>query len=373
MKPEELRRYSRHILLSEVGESGQEKISRSSVLVIGAGGLGCPVLQYLTAAGVGKIGIIDDDDVDESNLQRQVLFGVSSLGKNKAIAAKERLEDLNPLIEIQVYPERLTTENAIELFSEYDLVVDGTDNFATRYLVNDACVLTDTPLVYGSIYRFEGQVSVFNYKDGPTYRCLFPDPPKPGSVPNCAQVGVLGVLPGLIGTHQANEALKIILGIGDILSGKLLMLDAKTSNTSILTIQRNESQVDRVVNKQDEFLTTDYEFWCNGSVDEKEIKEISAGELAERISKDELQIIDVREPHELPKFEELKADNFPLAKIGDHAHKINRDKPVIIYCQRGGRSITAIKKLKEEYGFNNLINLTGGITTWKNKEHEYNN
>ena len=226
-----MNRYSRHIILSEIGQIGQDRISNTKVLVIGAGGLGCPILQYLTAAGVGTIGIIDFDVVELSNLQRQVLFGTSSLGKNKAIAAKARLEDLNDSISIIAYPEPLTYQNAIALFNQYNIIVDGSDNFETRYLVNDACIITNKPLVFGAIYKFEGQVSVFNYQNGPSYRCLFPTPPKKDSVPNCSEIGVLGVLPGIIGSMQANEVLKIILGLGNSLSGKLLCYNALTSQT----------------------------------------------------------------------------------------------------------------------------------------------
>lgn len=229
-------RYNRHIILSEIGQQGQDKISNAKVLVVGAGGLGCPILQYLTAAGIGTIGIIDFDVVDISNLQRQVLFGSSSLGQNKAEAAKQRLKDLNNTISIISYPKKLTYKNAITLFNQYDIIVDGTDNFETRYLVNDACIITNKPLVFGAIYKFEGQISVFNYKNGPSYRCLFPNPPN-GTVPNCSEIGVLGVLPAIIGSMQANEILKIILGIGNVLSGKLLCYNALTLQISTLTLK----------------------------------------------------------------------------------------------------------------------------------------
>jgi len=371
MNPQALKRYSRHILLTEIGEQGQEKISASSVLMIGAGGLGCPVLQYLAAAGVGKIGIIDDDRVDESNLQRQVLYGVSDVGTYKVVAAQKRLQDLNPLISIDIYPERLTTDNALELFEGYDVIVDGTDNFATRYLVNDACVLAEKPLVYGSIYKFEGQVAVFNYQAGPSYRCLFPEPPAPGSVPSCSQIGVLGVLPGLIGTHQANETLKIILGIGEVLSGKLLVLNAMDSSSVVLNVQRNQQQVDRVLNQRDQFLTTNYDQFCNGSNDD--IEEITVDQLMERMATEQLQLIDVREPSEQPKLDQPNVLNYPLGELSQHAHKIDRNKPTVVFCQRGGRSIKAIKELKKEYGFNNLVSLAGGIEALKNSEHEYDN
>ena len=242
-------RYNRHIILSDVGQQGQDKLSDAKVLVVGAGGLGCPVLQYLTAAGIGTLGIIDFDIVEESNLQRQILFGTESLGTNKAIAAKKRLEDLNPTINIEAITERLTSKNALSLFKEYDLIVDGTDNFATRYLVNDTAILTNKPFVYGAIYKFEGQVSVFNYKDGPSYRCLFPIPPKEGSVANCSEVGVLGVLPGIIGTMMANEVIKIILEFDQVLSGKLLCYNSRTAESSTLKINKNQSEFDKVISQ----------------------------------------------------------------------------------------------------------------------------
>jgi molybdopterin/thiamine biosynthesis adenylyltransferase len=238
LNEQENKRYSRHLLLSDIGVSGQEKLKSGKVLVVGAGGLGCPVLQYLTAAGVGNIGVIDFDAVDLSNLQRQILYSTNDVGTNKALAAKNRLESLNPLIEITAYPYQLTNKNALELFAKYDLIVDGSDNFSTRYLVNDACILTGKTLVYGAIYKFEGQVTVFNYQDGPSYRCLFPEAPQQGSVPNCSEVGVLGVIPGIIGVYQANEALKIILGIGTVLSGKLLVIDALNNSQLELNIQK---------------------------------------------------------------------------------------------------------------------------------------
>ncbi|MBT8253048.1 MAG: HesA/MoeB/ThiF family protein, partial [Bacteroidia bacterium] len=242
-----MKRYNRHIVLPEIGKQGQNKISAARVLVIGAGGLGCPVLMYLAAAGVGTLGIIDFDVVEESNLQRQVLFGNSSLGLNKALMAKERLNDLNPTINIDAYPERLTSVNALDLFNNYDIVVDGSDNFGTRYLVNDASIITKTPLVYGAIYKFEGQLSVFNYDEGPSYRCLFSTPPKAGTVPNCDEIGVLGVLPGIIGTMQANEVLKIILQNEGVLSGRLLCYDSRSAKFYEIGVKRSDSLINKVL------------------------------------------------------------------------------------------------------------------------------
>ncbi|GAL62028.1 HesA/MoeB/ThiF family protein [Algibacter lectus] len=246
-------RYNRHIILSEIGQKGQDKISNAKVLVIGAGGLGCPILQYLAAAGIGNIGVIDFDVVDISNLQRQILYGTSTLGKNKAEAAKARLEDLNNDISIKAYPEKLTHKNALNLFEAYDIIVDGSDNFETRYLVSDACIIANKPLVFGAIYKFEGQVSVFNYKNGPSYRCLFPEAPEKGTVPNCSEIGVLGVLPGIIGTMQANEVLKIILELGNTLSGKLFCYNALTLENTTLKIKRSEIAIESVLKDKENF------------------------------------------------------------------------------------------------------------------------
>ncbi|MBL4668869.1 MAG: HesA/MoeB/ThiF family protein, partial [Flavobacteriales bacterium] len=295
----EKNRYSRHLSLEKVGLSGQEKLKLAKVLVIGSGGLGCPVLQYLTAAGIGTIGIIDFDNVDETNLQRQILFTTNDIGTNKAVAAGNRLKQLNPYIDFNIYPERLTTKNALNLFSDYDIIVDGTDNFSTRYLVNDACVITNKPLIYGAIYKFEGQVTVFNYQKGPTYRCLFPEPPKAGSVPNCSEIGVLGVLPGIIGTQQANEVLKLILGIGESLSGKLLTYDSLNNSFLTLTINRSEKEVQKVLDEKSNFEQIDYDFFCGIKIDEY-MNEVSAQELKELLEKESIQVIDVRESYETP-------------------------------------------------------------------------
>ncbi|PWH81994.1 dinucleotide-utilizing protein [Algibacter marinivivus] len=355
-------RYNRHIILSEIGQEGQDKISNAKVLVIGAGGLGCPVLQYLTAAGVGTIGVIDFDVVELSNLQRQVLFGTSSLGKNKAIAAKERLQDLNNDILITAYPEPLTYQNAIALFHQYDIIVDGSDNFETRYLVNDACIITNKPLVFGAIYKFEGQVSVFNYKNGPSYRCLFPSPPQKDAVPNCTDIGVLGVLPGIIGTMQANEVLKIILGIGNVLSGKLLCYNALNHKTSTLKINRNETSIQSVLNKQDSFENKQINIDC-----EIEVIEIS---ISEMISEKNVQFIDVREIHEQPKVDHLKVTYIPLSELETSLHKIDLSKKKALFCKSGMRSKHAIKIL-QELNINNCFSIPQGASEINNylKEH----
>lgn len=358
----EKNRYSRHILLDKVGLTGQQKLKVAKVLVIGAGGLGCPVLQYLTAAGVGTIGIIDFDVVDESNLQRQILFTINDIGKNKAITAKERLEQLNPYVKFEVYPEKLTPKNALEIFKHYDIVVDGTDNFSTRYLVNDACVITKKPLVYGAIYKFEGQVAVFNYNNGPTYRCLFPEPPKAGSVPNCSDVGVIGVLPGLIGTQQANEALKIILEIGIPLSGKLLVYDALQSSSTIIKINRLEEQVEKVLASKNDYENNDYELFC-GIKPSKIKNEISSSELKELLKHESIQLLDVREEWEQPKIENFEVLNIPLQNIPFGLDQIDKTKKTVVICQHGVRSLKAIEFLKNN-GYTNLINLTGGMATY---------
>lgn len=358
---EELARYSRHLLLSDIGESGQKKLKAAKVLVIGAGGLGCPVLQYLAAAGVGKLGVIDMDVLEESNLQRQILYTVQDVGTNKALAARKRLLNLNPFISIEAYPYALTTENALDLFRAYDLIVDGTDNFATRYMVNDACVITNKPLVYGSIFRFEGQVAVFNYKEGPSYRCLFPEPPAPNEVPNCSEVGVLGVLPGIIGAMQANEALKIILGLGEVLTGKLLVYNALNTQSLVLNINTNHAVITKTKELEKEFKTTNYQLFC-GMEQATEIIEISAADLAKDLAN--YTIVDVRELWEQPRYTELAGINIPLPRLLLSADQIPKNKPVVVICAKGIRSKIAIQQLQEQLGYTNLKNLTGGIKNW---------
>ncbi len=344
-------RYSRHIVLSEIGQKGKNKITQAKVLVVGAGGLGCPALQYLTAAGIGTIGIIDFDIVEESNLQRQVLFGTSSLGINKALAAKTRLEDLNPTITIHAYPEQLTAKNAIALFNLYDIIVDGTDNFATRYLINDASIIADKPLVYGAIYKFEGQVSVFNYNNGPCYRCLFPLPPKEGAVPNCSEIGVLGVLPGIIGTMQANEVIKIILGFDNVLSGKLFFYNAVTTETYAISINRSDAEITKVLAKKDSFQNN-----INYSYCKNEVREISADSA---LQKDSVQFVDVREPYEKPPLDLCHLIQIPLEQLEQNIDQLNPETDIILICQSGVRSKTAVTLL-QEHNIKNCYSLKGG-------------
>ncbi len=364
LSPPEMARYARHLAIPEFGKAGQEKLKAASVLVIGSGGLGSPVLLYLTAAGVGNIGIVDFDVVDESNLQRQVLFTVEDVGKSKAETAKKRLLALNPHVNIKVFNTAFTKENALEIAKDYDIIADGTDNFQTRYLTNDVCVLTDKVNVYASIFRFEGQVSVFNYLNedgerGPNYRDLFPEPPPPGMVPSCAEGGVLGVLPGIIGSLQANEVIKIITGVGEPLSGRLFLFDAASFTTRNLKIRKNPAT------KITELI--DYDQFC-GVLPKKEttamVKGINVQELKNWIdTKKDFQLIDVRETYEYD-ICNLKGELVPLNTILNYREKISKDKPVVVQCRSGVRSANAIKVLQSQFGFDNLLNLEGGILAW---------
>ena len=367
LSEKEINRYNRQIQLREIGIEGQERLKKARVLVIGAGGLGCPALQYLAAAGVGTLGIVDFDTVEESNLQRQILFNSQLVGVNKAIAAKEQLEKLNPFIELIAYPKKLDHQNAVALFMEYDLIVDGTDNFATRYLVNDASLLANKPYVYGAIYRFEGQVTVFNYKNGPTYRCLFPNPPKSQSIPNCNEMGVLGVLPGIIGAYQANEALKIILDIGEPLSGKLMLINTKNNSTSMIHVSRLDEQVKKVQSSNS--LIDAYGSICETKQSTQELKELTVEELKSMLSNDmKIEFVDVRELHETPRIEELQGLAIPSNEIANRFQEISKDHTVVMYCQTGIRSKNSVLFLQKKYGFNNLWNLQGGMNNWQQNQ-----
>jgi len=360
----EMARYARHLAIPEFGKAGQEKLKAASVLVIGSGGLGSPLLLYLTAAGVGNIGVVDFDVVDESNLQRQVLFTVADVGKSKAETAKKRLLALNPNVNITVYNTAFTKDNALEIAKDYDIIADGTDNFQTRYLTNDVCVLTDKVNVYASIFRFEGQVSVFNYLNedgerGPNYRDLFPEPPPPGMVPSCAEGGVLGVLPGIIGSLQANEVIKIITGVGEPLSGRLFLFDAASFTTRNLKVRKNPAT------KITELI--DYDQFC-GVVPKKEktamVKGINVQELKDWMdTKKDFQLIDVRETYEYD-ICNIDGELVPLNTILNYKEKIAKDKPVVVQCRSGVRSANAINVLQSQFGFDNLLNLEGGILAW---------
>ena len=365
LSDKEITRYDRHLILPEIGETGQQKLKNARVLVIGAGGLGCPVLMYLAAAGIGKIGIVDFDIVDESNLQRQILFETSDIGKLKAETAKQNLLKQNPLIEVESISAKFSNQNALEIFSGYDLVVDGTDNFSTRYLVNDACLLVGKTFVSGSIFKFNGQLSVFNFKSGPTFRCLFPSPPSPESAPSCSETGVLGVLPGMIGTLMANEVIKIVTGIGNILSGKVLLVDALTMNFQTVAIERNAEAVAATPKNEEEFKKIDYDLFCGIKKPDAALQEISAEELRALILSDgKIQLLDVREENEQPLIPELAGLRIPLREIEFHSQRISRDKKVIAFCQSGARSRKAVELLSAKFGFQNLYNLRGGLLQW---------
>ena len=365
----EISRYQRHLQLSEIGMEGQEKIKTSSVLVIGAGGLGCPVLQYLTALGVGTIGIVDHDIISESNLQRQVLYYQTDINKSKVEIAVERLGKQNPNVKFIKYFVQLTNKNALEILKDYDIVIDGTDNFATRYLINDACAILKKPLVFGAIHKFEGQVSVFHYKDdanstGVNYRDMFPIPPSPEEAPNCSEIGVIGVLPGIIGTLQATEVLKIITGIGKVLSGELLFMNALEMQFYKVEV----SVLDQTtVFSIDEYKNFDYGQFC--ILNEKEpVSEISVTDLKNILESDRfnLQLIDVRELNELPVVAELIDINIPLSQINEYVSKIDNQKKVILICKSGVRSKMAILKLQRDFGLKNLHSLKGGLIEWLN-------
>lgn len=365
---EELTRYNRHLILKEFGLEGQQKLKSAKVLVIGAGGLGAPCLLYLTAAGVGTIGIVDFDTVDASNLQRQVLYTVDDVGKPKADTAAQRLKQLNPFVHFNTHREKLTSANAMDIIRSYDIIADGSDNFQTRYLVNDACVLLNKPLIYASIFQFEGQVSVFHYTDssgtlGPNYRDLFPNPPPPGMVPSCAEGGVLGVLPGIIGSMQASEAIKVITGIGAPLSGKLFLWNALTFETRTMKFKRDPANP---INGLQPTITAliDYEVFCGISEPEKQTAaEISPTELKHWIDTGkDFQLIDVRESFEYD-ICNLGGTLIPLAQIMQESARIAPNKPVVVHCKMGGRSAKAIAQLRT-LGFDNLINLRGGIIAY---------
>ena len=367
LSKEEIQRYSRHLIMPEVGMEGQLKLKRARVLTIGTGGLGAPLGLYLAAAGVGRLGLVDFDVVDSSNLQRQVTFTTADVGKPKSEAAKSRLSALNPAIEIVSYETRLTSDNALELFRDYDIIVDGTDNFPTRFLVNDACVLLGKPNVYGSIFRFEGQATVFGYPGGPCYRCLYPEPPPPGLVPSCAEGGVLGVLPGIVGSIQAMETIKLILGAGDPLVGRLLLFDALAMRFRELKLKKNP---DCPLCGERRTLTKliDYEEFCGIRGEEAPamtdgIPEITATELKARQDRGEkVFILDVREPHEY-QICNLNGKLIPLGELPRRVNELDSSVEMVVHCRSGKRSADAIHFLQTA-GFKKLWNLKGGVLAW---------
>lgn len=367
---EEIARYSRHLILPEVGMDGQSKLKAASVLMVGAGGLGAPVGLYLAAAGVGRIGIVDFDVVDASNLQRQVIHSTGDLGRKKLDSAADRMTGINPNLQVDKYDAPLSSENALDILRGYDLVVDGTDNFPTRYLVNDACVLSKKPNVYGSIFRFEGQASVFAFEDGPCYRCLYPEPPPPGLVPSCAEGGVLGILPGLIGVVQATEAVKIILGVGTSLKNRLLLYDALQMKFRELKLRRNRECPacgDQPTIKQ----LIDYQEFCgvkpimmpassaNDQIDPSEVK-------ARQDRGDEFLFIDVREPHEYQIARLPGTRLIPLGDLPKSLGELPKDAEIVVHCKSGGRSQKAVDLMRAN-GFAKARNMTGGTLAWSDK------
>ena len=372
---DEVKRYSRHLIMPEVGVDGQEKLKKGSVLCIGAGGLGSPAALYLAAAGVGRIGIVDFDVVDYSNLQRQVIHGTPDVGRSKLASAKDRLAALNPHITIETYETALSSKNALDLFRPYDVILDGTDNFPTRYLTNDACVILGKPNAYGSIFRFEGQASVFATKGGPCYRCLYPEPPPPGLVPSCAEGGVLGVLPGVIGTIQATEAIKLVTGIGEPLIGRFLIYDALRMKFRELKLKKDP---DCPVCGTNPTVTEliDYEQFCGVAPAAPEVAvttstnnetETDVKELKRRIDANEdFFLLDVREPNEFQIGRIPGSTLIPLGEVPQRVNEIPRDKEIVVHCKMGGRSAKAAAFLRQQ-GYKNVKNLKGGILDWSDK------
>ena len=367
---EEVLRYSRHLIMPEVGMEGQQKLKAARVLCIGTGGLGSPLALYLAAAGVGTLGLVDFDTVDFTNLQRQVIHFTSDVGRSKLESARQKIAAINPFVNVRPFETRLTSQNALEIFSDFDIIVDGTDNFPTRFLVNDACVFAGKPNVYGSIFRFEGQASVFAAKDGPCYRCLYPEPPPPGLVPSCAEGGVLGILPGLVGLIQATETIKLILGSGDPLIGRLLLVDALGMKFRELKLRKNP---DCVVCGPHPTVTKliDYEEFCGLRGQEKQVNqagvpEISVEELKKKLdAKEDIFVLDVREPHEY-KICNINGHLIPLNDLPRRVQELDPSKEMVVHCRSGVRSAKAVGFLRQA-GFAKVTNLAGGILAWADR------
>jgi adenylyltransferase/sulfurtransferase len=369
---DEVKRYSRHLIIPDVGMAGQKRLKNAKVLVVGAGGLGSPALLYLAAAGVGTLGIVDFDTVDESNLQRQIIHGVSDIGKSKAESARESIAEVNPYVKVILHKERLESDNVMEIFAPYDLIVDGTDNFATRYLVNDACVFLHKPYVWGSIYRFDGQASVFWADYGPCYRCLYPEPPPPGMVPSCAEGGVLGVLCASIGSIQVNEAIKLITGIGEPLSGRLMIYDALEMSYKTVKINKDP---DCAICGEHPTVTEliDYEAFCGAVSEEAEAavvgSTISAKDLAAMLDRgDDFLLVDVREPNEYEIVSIPGATLIPKGEFlnGSALEQMPQDKQIVLHCKSGARSAEVLAVLKAA-GFSDAVHVGGGVLAWVNQ------
>jgi molybdopterin/thiamine biosynthesis adenylyltransferase/rhodanese-related sulfurtransferase len=364
LSQDEILRYSRHLIIPEVGVEGQRRLKAARVLMVGAGGLGSPIGLYLAAAGVGRLGIVEFDVVDTTNLQRQVLHGTKDVGRKKVESARDRIRDLNPNVEVVAHEAWLTSENALEIIRDYDLVVDGTDNFATRYLVNDACVLLGKPNVYGSIYRFEGQSTVFCTADGPCYRCLYPEPPPPGLVPSCAEGGVLGILPGLVGLVQATETVKLVAGIGEPLVGRLLLVDALAMQFRTVKLRKDPRCPACGTREIRELI--DYQQFCGirGEDETAGVPAMTVAELDERRRGGaELDLVDVREPHEWDIGRIEGARLAPLSSFADALRTFDSARDVVLYCKSGARSAKAVRQLQAA-GFRRVWNLEGGISRW---------
>ncbi len=367
---EEILRYSRHLIMPEVGVAGQLKLKNASILLIGAGGLGAPLGLYLAAAGIGRIGLVDFDVVDHTNLHRQVIHGTRDVGRKKLDSAADRMRDINPNVQLELHEVALTSENALQILKDYDVIVDGTDNFPTRYLVNDACVLLGKPNVYGSIFRFEGQATVFAYPGGPCYRCSYPEPPPPGLVPSCAEGGVLGILPGIIGVIQATEAVKLILGIGEPLIGRLLRYDALEMRFREYKVRRDpDCPVCGDHPSISELI--DYQEFCGiphqVSNSEPLKGELDVIEVKQKIDRgDDFVLLDVREPHEYQIASISQAKLIPLGDLGKRAGELSKSDEIVVHCKSGGRSAKAVELLKQQ-GFKNVANMKGGILAWSDK------
>jgi sulfur-carrier protein adenylyltransferase/sulfurtransferase len=366
---DEIARYSRHLIMPEVALDGQKKLKAAKVLTVGTGGLGSPLALYLAAAGIGTIGIVDFDVVDESNLQRQIIHGTSDVGRPKVESARDKILDINPNVNVVVHEEALTSENALEVFADYDVIVDGTDNFPTRYLVNDACVLLGKPNVYGSIFRFEGQASVFWAEEGPCYRCLYPEPPPPGLVPSCAEGGVLGILPGAIGVVQATEAVKLILGIGEPLIGRLMLYDALGMSFREMKLRKDPNCPICGENPTVTELI-DYEEFCGipqaNAAEKNGVPEITVQELKQKMDDGEdINVLDVREPHEY-EVANIGVRLVPLGELPRRLAEFDQNENFAIHCKTGGRSAKAVKLLQDA-GFGNVYNVKGGITAWSDE------
>ncbi|MBN1287294.1 MAG: molybdopterin-synthase adenylyltransferase MoeB [Anaerolineae bacterium] len=375
----EIERYSRHVIMPEVGMAGQRKLKAAKVLVIGTGGLGSPLAMYLAAAGVGRLGLVDYDVVDASNLQRQIIHGAKDIGRSKLESAADRIRDINPYVALDLYDEPLTSANALAILAPYDIVVDGTDNFPTRYLVNDACVLLGKPNVYGSIFRFEGQASVFDAKTGPCYRCLFPEPPPPGLVPSCAEGGVLGVLPGVIGAIQATETIKLILGVGDSLTGRLLLYDAAAMTFDMVKLRKNPACP---VCGENPTVTEliDYEEFCgmpghdrrpHQTGAEAQVPVISVQAVKDKLDAGEDFIfLDVREPFEWEISDiDAATHHIPVGEIVERANELDMTRDIVVYCRTGGRSAEATQTLRK-MGFARAVNMAGGVNAWARQVDE---